>query len=257
MHHQRLAGAEGRGVGRLDGQHVVGVGRGLGRTFLVVVGILAFVLGRSGQHLLAIGGGGPHLVLGVGGLATPQGHVVPVHFQARLGNRERHAAVGALHGQAVVLQGRVGGVLQGVVVDPLRRRGGAAGRVDVDAEGIRIGLEQLDHSLGQLVLVLLQVGRGDGEQRLVGGERVEAALALLVTGGHFSEAAVPGRDAAVGIAGAFGAQRGQLVLEGLGLLRADRRVGGTDAQGQQGYASQETGFLVVVHVQHLRKCARR
>ncbi|MCY1398247.1 hypothetical protein D9M71_132730 [compost metagenome] len=113
--------------------------------------------------------------------------------------------------QAVAVVDRLGGhgTLLRSVIDRLRRRGAAVGRVDRDLVGVSVALEQRQLTGRELVLVLGDVVLGDDEQRLVAFERVaEEAVAIHRRGARL-EAAGPGGDATVGVAGLFRAQRGQ------------------------------------------------
>ncbi|MNZ74881.1 hypothetical protein D3C78_933430 [compost metagenome] len=95
------------------------------------------------------------------------------------------------------------------IVKRLRCCSSTASLEDRNLVGVRIALEHRQLAGTQLVLVLRDIGRGDGELRLVPGEWV----AEKAIGSHRCcarlQAAAPGRNAAVGIAGLFGAQRGQ------------------------------------------------
>ncbi|MCY1445993.1 hypothetical protein D9M71_625320 [compost metagenome] len=115
--------------------------------------------------------------------------------------------------------------------------------IDRHAEGIGIQLEQRLHAVGEVLLVLCHVGRGDGEQRLfvrVGIERMVAGALEI----HMRRRAQPLagilRNAAVGVAGALGAhagvgaaQLGQLVRRSIGQHRRgaerEQRTAGDDA----------------------------
>ncbi|MNV33626.1 hypothetical protein D3C71_1250000 [compost metagenome] len=255
MHHQGFARSEGRSVGQLNGHHVIGAS-GLRRAILVVVRILGFVLGRRGQYPLTVGRGSPDFVLAVRRLTTPQQLVVPLHFDTRFGDRERHPAIGSLDDQAITFEGRLSGIFQGVVIHPLRRCRCSPGGEYVNAESLRVVLEQLDHPVAEFVLVLGQVGGGDGVERLVLGKRIERPMPLLVTGWHGTVAAGPGRDAAVGIAGTFCSHGGQRAAQGLGLGSTDRAEGRHDRQ-TKGTASQQLSDFVVMHCPILRTCGRR
>ncbi|MNZ83548.1 hypothetical protein D3C78_1022790 [compost metagenome] len=164
--------------------------------------------------------------------AAVAGDVVPVHLDAAFRNREgvvarfgeidqRVAVVAQLYGHGAFLRR---------VVDALRCRCGAMARIDRDLVGVRIALEHRLLAGGQLGLVLVGVGRGDDEQRLLAGERIaEEALAIHRRSAGL-ETAVPGRDAAVGVAGLFRAERGE---GGTQLGRFLRGDGGHYSGGQQ------------------------
>ncbi|MDT4883022.1 hypothetical protein FQZ97_1190300 [compost metagenome] len=83
---------------------------------------------------------------------------------------------------------------------------------------------------GQLVLVLLGVGGGDGEQWLLVLERIAEEAFGVHRGGARLEAACPGRDAAVGIAFLLRTEGGQA---GTQLGRFLFGNGGHDTGGQQ------------------------
>ncbi|MCY1303013.1 hypothetical protein D9M70_527010 [compost metagenome] len=137
--------------------------------------------------------------------------------------------------RAVVVEAGLAGVLPGVVEDVLRVPGGAMGRVHVDTER-RVLLHQGLGPLGELVGVAGHVLGVDRQQRLLTGERVDVlAAAGLVAGRRGFQPAGVGRDAAVGVAGFFGAGVGQAVAqlrEVRGGLQAGGRDGG-DAGRQQ------------------------
>ena len=61
----------------------------------------------------------------------------------------------------------VAAIVFGRVVDPLRERRAAVGRVDVHLVGLGIGLEQRLLTHRELVRILIHVGGGDGEEDLV------------------------------------------------------------------------------------------
>lgn len=65
----------------------------------------------------------------------------------------------------------------------------------------------------QLVGVLRHVGLGHGVQRLFAGERIDIALAGVVSSGWGGQAAGPGRDGAAGIAGFFRTDWGQVLTQ--------------------------------------------
>ncbi len=168
---------------------------------------------------------------------TITGDVVPQRFHAVLRNRERDAAIGIGEAVAAVDQLGAGGVLDGVVIDPLRRRAGATGLVDRHLVGFRVGLEHGDLTRRQVGLVLAQVGRGDGEQRLVFRERVDVMLARAgVTGRCLGDTTGPGRDGAGGIAGFLGAEGRQGVAEFGSFLR------GNGSQCRAGGKRQRNGY---------------
>ena len=79
---------------------------------------------------------------------------------------------------------------------------------------VGVGLEQRQLPGGEFVGVLADVGRGDGEERLVAGERIGMVIAGLVAGGRRGDAARPRRDGAVGIAGFLAAERREVLCRG-------------------------------------------
>ncbi len=168
------------------------------------------------------------------------GDMVPQRLHAALRNRERHPAIGVGEPVAAVQQPGAGGIGEGVVVQPLRRRAGTATGVDRHPEAVRVGLEQRQLARGQVFPVLLQVGLVDGEQRLVRGERVRVVLARLVAGRRLGDAAGPGGNAAGGVAGLLRAQRGEarLQLRRLAGGNAGQRAAAAQCQ-RQGSADQQ------------------
>ncbi|MNH26742.1 hypothetical protein D3C79_868100 [compost metagenome] len=115
-----------------------------------------------------------------------------------------------------------------------------------DLEGVRVALEHGQLARRELVLVLVGVLRGDGEQRLVTAVRV-GQEALGVGAARALRQRLPRADRAIGVAGLFGAHRGQ------GTAQLGRLVGGYrshDAGRQQGQAQytglQQTSGLVHV-----------
>ncbi|MNN15293.1 hypothetical protein D3C81_1283950 [compost metagenome] len=91
----------------------------------------------------------------------------------------------------------------------MRRGSGAAGLEYRNPVGVRIALEHRQLAGTQLVLVLRDIGRGDGELRLVAGEWVAEKTIASHRCCARLQATAPGGNAAVGVAGLFGAQRGQ------------------------------------------------
>ncbi|MCY1512764.1 hypothetical protein D9M68_472380 [compost metagenome] len=216
------------GEGQVEEEDVVQVGV---RPFRVVVLEQGFLL-RGHQGVVAIALHGHFRGAADDVAAAVADDVVPQGFHAVLRNRERDAAVGVGEAVAAVQQLGAGGVLDGVVIDPLRRGAGAAGLVDRHLEAVRVGIEQGDLTRGQVGLVLVQVGLGDGEQRLVFRERVRMVLAGLVAGRSLGDAAGPGRDGAGGVAALLGAEGGQAAAELGGILGRDLRQGAAGGQRQ-------------------------
>ncbi len=242
--HQRFASLERRGGGGEAHQEVLAAPL-VRRSVLVVVGILVglVVLGRQGAR--TIGGEDDVLEVGdIGGFVLDPQQVVPHHLDARLGNRERDAAVATLQRLAVVLGLALGGVLRRVVIHVLRRHSGAVSRVDVDAEAVRVLLQQRLGAFGELVGVLRHVLRGDLHDPLLAGERLHRDVADLGAGGGHALRAGPGRDAAVLVGGLLAAQRGEVALQRRCFFRAHCSV---RALGTHQYGSQrcpQSRFLV-------------
>jgi hypothetical protein len=157
-------------------------------------------------------------------------------FQAAFRNRERHGGIEVF--QTVATGDQVGG--GGVLLDrgeyAVRHGGTAMGRVDRHLEGLRVALEHRVLARGKLVLVLVDVLRGDGEQRLFTAERVRQEALAVDRAGVFRQR-FPGRDRAVGVTGHFGAHRGQALAELVGLGSGDRR----HHTGRQQRKPQNTG----------------
>ncbi|MNJ56869.1 hypothetical protein D3C77_524330 [compost metagenome] len=181
--------------------------------------------------------------------AAITGDVVPHCLDAILGNGKRHAAIGVAETVAAFEQLGRGGVLEGVVVQPLRCRAGTAAGVHRHLEGIGVAVEQRDLARTQLVLVLLQIGLGNGEQRLVCRERVQVMLARLVALRRLGDAAVPGRDGPGSVARALGAHGRQGGFQLLGLLG---RNGGQRPAGRQAQDQRQGGLEQSWCVKHGR-----
>ncbi|MCY1397788.1 hypothetical protein D9M71_128070 [compost metagenome] len=163
--------------------------------------------------------------------AAIAGDVVPDRFQAVLRNREGVGGSEVFQTVATFHQFGVGGVVFGGL-DHVRRNGGrAVGLVHRHLVGVGVALEHRQLAGGQLVLVLVGVLRGDGEQRLLAGERVRQEATGIDGAGILRQAAGPLGNGAIGVAGFLGAQRSQ------GGAQLGRFVGGHgrhDAGGQQG-----------------------
>ncbi|MOA29951.1 hypothetical protein D3C78_1509980 [compost metagenome] len=105
-------------------------------------------------------------------------------------------------------------------------------RVDVDLVGFRIALEQRLLPFAQALGVLRHVLRGDHQNRLLAGIRVDrlvAGEAHVVPAGHLSQVlAGEFGDAAVRIAGTLGAGAGEFLAELGGFLGAYLGVGAGD-----------------------------
>ena len=214
---------------------------GLQTAFLEVVRVLVPEARAGGLQLLATGGHQPGVEGHVESIGTLPGQaVVPQHLGTVLRYRKGNAAVSAANFFGGLFEGGAGGVLQGVVVHPLRRRGATPGRIDIQAV-VRVLLQQRLGALGQLLGVLRHVARADREQRLVGGERVGALVAALVTRRRLGIAAGPFRDTAVGVAGALAAQGREVGIESRGLVRGDRRLRQADTQQGNGQGRNTQG----------------
>ncbi|MNO80128.1 hypothetical protein D3C76_713200 [compost metagenome] len=244
--------------GVMHQQHVAGHAHRLGDARLVVVEevfrVLRVQVGHALRHcqvFLVAHRGVDAVDLRRGGdrgaqdvHAAEAGDVVPHHFQAVLRNREGDpaAVAEALQAVAAFHQGGLQRAGPGCLVDEVGSRGAAMAGVDHHLV-VGVALEQGDLAFGQLVLVLIDVLSGDGEQRLVAGVGVAEEALGVHRGGIGAEAAGPGRDAAVGVAGLFRAQRGQA---GAQLGRFIRRDCCHDAASEQGKGegADEANFLV-------------
>ncbi|MCY1418396.1 hypothetical protein D9M71_339550 [compost metagenome] len=175
--------------------------------------------------------------------AAVAGLVVPHHFHAVLRNREGEGTrlLEVLQAVAVVDQLDIQRAGLRRIVDRLRCRRGAAGLVHRNPVGFRIALEHRLLAGGQLVLVLVDVVPGDDEQRLVVGERIaEEAFGVHRYVARL-QAAGPGRNAAVGVAGLLGPQRGQGSTKFCGFFRGNRGHCATGHQREcQGAGFEQT-----------------
>src|SRR5206468_12791907 len=114
-----------------------------------------------------------------------------------------------------------GGVLLRRVAHPVGIAEVAPARVDGHAEALRVLLQQGLLPVGQARRVLLGIGCVDHEQRLVGRIRVGIGLAVGVVHALWRAEPLAGirRNAAVGIAGALGADAGEVLAEAFDLGR--------------------------------------
>ncbi|MNM99871.1 hypothetical protein D3C81_1124440 [compost metagenome] len=251
--HPRLARLGDLVDGLVDQQHVAGQARrAVDPLDEVEQDVLALLLvqvrqvGRVGDLVLEThhGEGAIGLRLHTGDVtvdvtaAVTRG-VVPHHLDAGL--RDREGVVVAVEVLQAVTVAHGFGVL-GAGLDRLihvvRQRRGAVRRVDRDLVGVRIALEHGQLAGSQLVLVLLGVGRGDGEQRLFTGERIgQEALGVDGTGVG-GQAAGPGGNGAIGVAGLLRTHRGQAGAQLGDLISGDRSH---HAAGQH-RKSQGAGF---------------
>ncbi|MNO93330.1 hypothetical protein D3C76_849290 [compost metagenome] len=144
--------------------------------------------------------------------------MVEHHFDAGLGNRERHAGVGALQRLVVVGQRGAGGVLKRIVLHELRIAYSAMRRINVDAETRQL-LDQCLGAFRELVAVGVHVTGVDRELRFFIGEGIGTnALGLVETGGRGFQPAGIGRNGAIGITGHLGTHGGQAGAQLLGFL---------------------------------------
>ena len=140
--------------------------------------------------------------------------VVPQRFYAILRDRERDAAIGVGEAITAIQQLGSGSVLDGVVIHPLRRRTGATSLIDRHLVAVRVGVEHRNLTWGQVVFVLIQVGFGDGEQRLVISKRIDVVLAWRgVTRRSLGDTTVPLRNSARRVAGFLGTERGEVCAQ--------------------------------------------
>ena len=102
----------------------------------------------------------------------------------------------------------------------------------------RIGLDQRDLPVGKKFLVLGQVARIDGVEQFVAGVGITmAGRPACRRAGH---AAIPGRNAAIGIAGLFGADRRQFTTQFAEVSRCRHRHLTVTKERQQRATQQRT-----------------
>ncbi|MNQ79778.1 hypothetical protein D3C85_947310 [compost metagenome] len=178
-------------------------------------------------------------------VAVGASQVIPHHFQAVLGNRERVVARLLEVLQRIAVIGRFGGhrAFFHRVVHRLRCRGGALGLVHRNLVAVRVALEHRQLPGGELVLVLRDVGGRDHELWFFAFERVAEKVILHRRGTGF-KATGPGGNGAAGIAGLFttkGRQRGAQLRR---FLRGNggHHAGGNQGQGQCAGFDQSAGF---------------
>ena len=135
--------------------------------------------------------------------------VVPDHLLSVLRQRKRDATGGGGHAVAAVRQLGGADVGLGGVVNILRRGGAAARGIHRHLVSGGIPRQKRLVPFGEVVGVLLGVGRCDSCAWLVGGERVGVMIARLVTGRRLCDAPLPGGDGAGGVAGLLGSKRRQ------------------------------------------------
>jgi hypothetical protein len=155
-------------------------------------------------------------------------------FHPVLRDGEGNAAVGPAGDVAVELGTR--GVLEGVVVDPLRRYRGAMGRIDIQPVALGVLLQHGLHTVGQLVGMLIHVAGRHRIERLLVLERIAASPTWLVAGDRSGAATGPGRDGALLVARLLGPERGQVALEPGRFLGGDR--GADTLAGRQRHRQQ-------------------
>ncbi|MNF69888.1 hypothetical protein D3C84_517810 [compost metagenome] len=177
--------------------------------------------------------------------ATEAGDVVPHHLQAIPGNREGHPAAVGEALQAIAALHQAGLQRTGLrrFVDEPRYRDAAMAGVDRHLV-VGIALEHGLLSFRQPGLVLLQVLRGDGEQRLLSGVGVAEEAVGVHRGGVLAQAAAPGGNAAVGIPVFFRAERGEAATQPGDVRGGDGCLG---AGGQQGKGERAEQLFCCLH----------
>ena len=224
---------------RLGRRRIVGVDQraelvGLG---LGVVPIAEAVThrGTRDQRLVACGVHQPGVPVAPVIHRVVHGGEVVHRLRPRLRNGERDLRMGAFQSGRVTDELGRHHALDRVLVDPVRKAGGAVRRVHVDAVALRVLFEQELLSIVELVGVLVHVGRSHRDQRLLGGEGVEVgrtadAVERLVAGRRRAHAAGPLGDRAVLVAGLLGAggREGLAQLGGLGGRRRGAGMKGTE-----------------------------
>ncbi|MCY1528902.1 hypothetical protein D9M68_640250 [compost metagenome] len=192
---------------------------------------------------------------GLGGLAdhvatSIAGLLVPVHLDAALRQRESVVTGSREVGQAIAVrrQRDVKGTLLGRGIDRLQSTTRPMALVHGDLVAARVALEHRQLAGRELVLVLLGIGGGDDEQRLLAFERIaEEAIAVHWRRTRLQPAG-PGRDAAIGIAFLLRAQRSERGAELVSFLLGDggHSAVGVGQQGQRDEAAFDD--QVCVHV---------
>ncbi|MNT16673.1 hypothetical protein D3C72_1517870 [compost metagenome] len=229
-------------------QHVTGQARRRGHPLLEVeqhvarlVRVVVLQLVAEGELVLEV-----HQAVGTVRLRSRLGHqtahaaaaiagdVVPDGFQAVLRDREGVGGAEVLQAVTTFHQLGVGGVVLGGFDHVGRNGGRAVGLEHRHLVGVGVALEHRQLAGGQLVLVLVDVLRGDGEQRLLAGEGVRQEALGIDGAGILRQAAGPLGDAAIGIGAFLGAQRGQACAQLGGFIGGNRRhhAGGQQGQGQ-------------------------
>ncbi|MNI38739.1 hypothetical protein D3C73_928950 [compost metagenome] len=177
--------------------------------------------------------------------------MVPDGFQAIFRDRERRGGtIQVIHAKTVELD--VHRFLLDLVGDRRRHHGGPMGRIDRHRIVRVLGQQRL-HARRDLVLVLRHVGRGNGEQRFLVGERINIALVRAPAGRRLRHAPGVRGDGAIGVAGHLATQRRQVLAQAGGLVGSDLGVRRTAQGEQQGrrHAAQARGMKKVVHRTYL------
>ena len=94
--------------------------------------------------------------------------------------------------------------------------------------------------------MLVEVGGADGEERLVAGVGVAVVLADGVAGRRLGDPAGPLGDGAVGVAGAFSAERGQVRSEARDLVGGEPGGGGSGEDAPEDERGAERGAVVAL-----------
>ena len=124
--------------------------------------------------------------------------------------------------------------------------------------GFRVTLEHRQLARGQLVLVLIDVLRSDGEQWLLAGERIRQEARGIRSTGIGRQAASPGWDGTIGITGHFCADRGQGGTQLRGFVRRNRRHHTARQQRHSQCAGLQQGFgCFHLHILPQNSCSLR
>ncbi|MNH13655.1 hypothetical protein D3C79_732340 [compost metagenome] len=194
------------------------------------------------QHLFLVGVHHRLAVVGLFSVGAPLQGMVEHQLAAVLRDRERRGTPGVFGVVVVILEFGSDGVFLDLVFQALIKAEVAVARVDRDLESIRVSLEQRLLAIGQVVGVLVHVLRIDHEQRFFRGVRIRvrrAGAGVFESWRQAAPFAGPGRDAAVGVAGFFGAHRGQVLAQAGGFFGADLGVGQATAEQADGQRSAQ------------------
>ncbi|MNZ87856.1 hypothetical protein D3C78_1067310 [compost metagenome] len=161
--------------------------------------------------------------------ATIAGDVVPDDFHTTFRDRERDGRFEVFQTVATGDQAGVGGIALDGGKYVSRHGGTTMGRIHRHFVGFRVTLEHRVLARCQLVLVLVDILRGDGEQGLLAAIRV-GQEAFAVNGTGVLGQGFPGRDRTIGIARHFRAHRRQALAQ---LVRFSCRDRGHDTGRQQ------------------------